>query len=451
MSKLLSVDTIYSAFGDPGRIYPYPAKVDIKVTTQPGSFDNIIVNDLDVSQIMKPRFMTGSVPSVFTDSYDFYVYAEPVFNLSNNPTLDLDEYRVNSTFSGFDIMFAFFNPDETYTLSDHQYVLTIESVPEEIELTEGFSHKDLVGGDDRLITVDHYTGLEWFKLSETDGMSIQEVENDARFSGWRVANNYEAITFMNNIIRFVDSSATLFDSANGAPAVSRSYSTPIDNALIEYLGGPAYGWWYEYSYNQRNNETDGFGGGGYWSNGSVFDWRYDQDKDFSRSGTGVMLVRNGTRPNYIVQTPLYPKEDTFSDAQYSTHNGLTWLKLYHTINMSMQEFLDSDDLKFQGHRLATQSEVQALMSLFAEEQADEAGTSPTGAFPDANRTQWIRDFGRTYPAGGSYYSYGIYDDGSGNIRMAGINEDSALYYYNYPRTGNLTYKSAYEGLFIIKE
>ncbi len=68
MSKLLSVDTIYSAFGDPGRIYPYPAKIDIKVTTEKGTFDNILIKESDVSQVFKPKTISGSIPSDLTDS-----------------------------------------------------------------------------------------------------------------------------------------------------------------------------------------------------------------------------------------------------------------------------------------------------------------------------------------------------------------------------------------------
>tara|TARA_B000000557_G_scaffold229_1_gene212 strand:- start:746 stop:2110 length:1365 start_codon:yes stop_codon:yes gene_type:complete len=454
MSKLLSVDTIYSAFGDPGRIYPYPAKIDIKVTTEKGTFDNILVKESDVSQIFKPKTISGSIPSDLTDSSKYYLYAEPVFTLSIPATVDLDSCSLNFKSSGLDVLFALFEVDSPYTLTDHQYLLTIEEPSTNVELDEGITHRDMIGGGDALITADHYTGLEWLKLSETNGKSIQEIEDDPMFSGWRVANNYEAITFINNIIRSVDPSATLFDSRNGSPAISRSYPTEIDNALREYLGGPAYGWWYEFSRDQPNSEqSEKLGGGGYWSNGSVFDWRYDQDITYSRSDTGVMLVRKGIEPDYIVQTPLYPKETLFSDAQYSTHVGLTWLKLYHTREMSIQEFLDTDRPEFANHRLATQDEVQALLSWFAEEEADYAGNGPTGTFSREKLDLWFRDFGRTQKDGTrGYLGYGSYsaDEGT-SLMMAGPRDYYRYYYFDYRRSGNLAQVYTSDGLFIVKE
>lgn len=59
---------------------------------------------------------------------------------------------------------------------------------------------DLSTFDDGLATLDTETGIEWLDLTQTDGMSITQVESllDSTFAGWRLPTSAEATEMMNN-------------------------------------------------------------------------------------------------------------------------------------------------------------------------------------------------------------------------------------------------------------
>ena len=244
----------------------------------------------------------------------------------------------------------------------------------------------------------------------------------------------------------------MFDTANGAPAVSRSYPTTIDSNIHEYLGGSStysYGWWYEYSSDQPNGLDDPIGGGGLWSNGSVYDWRYDQATDFSRAGTGVMLVRGGTEPNYLVQSPRPPKRDYFLDSDYYDFNGLRWLKIYHSLQISIEDFYASEYL--QGHRLATAQEVKDLITSFVGSEPSSASGGPAGSSNATVVQNFYKAFGRSGVASGYLALARYLDDAGTTVKMAGLRDLSNYYYFDYTRTTNLSATQANDGLFLIKE
>lgn len=458
MSKLLSVDTIYSAFGDPGRIYPYPAEVKAAVSSDAvGDLSFMIESDLILSgKTFAAADLNTNVHKTL-NLEEYSISASVLSNTFSSFTGSLADSTIDTRVDSISISSGYFEADINYPLSDHQVLLTIDTsfvdesdVPEP---TTGFQHVDLVGGGDALITRDNNTGLEWLKVKNTEGMSIHEVENDPQFEGWRVANNFEAIEYLNNIILSVDANATLFEMSNGSPEISRSYPTEINSAIKEYIGGSSstvsYGWWYEYAYNQPTDEPDGFGGGGLWSNGSIYDWRYSHAKDYSRSGTGVMLVRNGVRPDYITQQPKPPNRENFVDADYAIINGLSWLKLYHTKGMSVSSISANEE--FNDHRIATESEVKQLMEYFVGESVSLNNSGPSGSKDAATVDQWYKLMGRSGISSG-YVGYGNFiADANGYLSMAGFRDLSNYYYFGYTRSTNVDAAPSQDGIFLVKE
>lgn len=106
---------------------------------------------------------------------------------------------------------------------------------------------------DSLVALDEDTGIEWLKLSQTDGLSIDQVTArlDGQFAGWRLPTRSEVIALMNNAFpevffdeisgRFTDASVSTnsminFQNMLGKTGTHVSYGQYV-NDEIEEKGG----------------------------------------------------------------------------------------------------------------------------------------------------------------------------------------------------------------------
>jgi hypothetical protein len=144
---------------------------------------------------------------------------------------------------------------------------------------------------DNLAVVDKGTGLEWLNLSQTDGMSISQVDTllSTTFYGWRFPSRNEvniamtsltgvdAITPSDNVtVKYSEEGvqkAIAYEDALGSTGVSRTqasdnthysyghyYDDPTDLGSLIYFGGVTY--YYDNGYmsavyddNVRNNDA----------------------------------------------------------------------------------------------------------------------------------------------------------------------------------------------------
>ncbi len=338
--------------------------------------------------------------------------------------------------------------------SDVLYYKENGSLPTEPDgvQTSGFGHSDWQAGDG-LVTHDYYTGLDWLKMPATVGKSIPDVEAllATTYSGWRIANNWEVISFFNNIIVHADPEFTnLGDPAPGAPAVNNDVTVVVATALREWIGSPdgsvAYGWWYEYASDQPS-VTDGIGGGGVWSNTSLYDWRYDASEQ--RAATGVFLVRNGTKPTYVDQTPPFPRGN-FNASNFYTDpvTGLKWLRLNYTIAVTIDEA--TSDPKYAGLRLVTPEEVEELLFNFFGRSFVISNGTPSGSLSVEERENWQDTFGVTGASRGLGESYGAWLDENGIIRLTDTLNLNDIY-HGYDTGSDTSTARGQDGVFLVQE
>ena len=319
--------------------------------------------------------------------------------------------------------------------------------------TSGFGHGDWKAGDG-LVTHDYYTGLDWLKMPATANKTLETVNNQTAagsvYHGWRVANNYEVISFFNNIIEHTVPGGVQFDPTPGATKVSRGYQDVVDNAFKEWIGtveGAAYGWWYEYASDQPS-VTEGVGGGGFWPvNGEIYDWRYSTSEQ--RSNSGVFLVRNGTKPTYTDQTPPFPRGN-FNPSNFYTDSvtGLKWLRLIYTDSVPIDEA--TSDPKYAGLRLATPAEVDELLFNYFGRSFELKDRAPSESISAAEREAWQDTFGITGTTSAGN-SYGTWIDDTGEIRFSGPRNSSNYMYHGYGVGTDTSTARDQDGVFLVQE
>ncbi len=319
--------------------------------------------------------------------------------------------------------------------------------------TSGFGHSDWQAGDG-LVTSDYYTGLDWLKMPATITKSIPDVEAllATEYSGWRVANNWEVITFFNNIILDTDQTFTdfLFDPTPGLSAYSKAVPPDVREAFKEYIGyvsRAAYGWWYEYASDQPS-VTDGTGSGGLWPDGTVYDWRHAESEQ--HSNYGVFLVRNGTKPTYIDQTPPFPRGN-FNPSNFYTDpvTGLKWLRLIYTDAVPINTA--TSDPKYAGLRLATPEEVEELLFNFFGRSFEITNRAPAGPLSVEELQNWHDTFGITGGSEPDSKSYGTWVDDDGTVRFSGARGNNVNMYHGYIVGSNKSGARDQDGVFLVQE
>lgn len=102
--------------------------------------------------------------------------------------------------------------------------------------TAGFVHQDYKVAGDNKTTLDQSTGLEWLTLSETRGMSINQVlgqlDASGRFNGWRLPTGEEVEALLSSIIPL-----SFNNIAPDAMTVISPAPADYVNAWISWMGG----------------------------------------------------------------------------------------------------------------------------------------------------------------------------------------------------------------------
>lgn len=105
------------------------------------------------------------------------------------------------------------------------------------------ANAELIKGDwisqgDGKAMLDTFTGKEWLSLTETNGLSVDQVLSDSKYNGWRVATSKEVKTLFEGVAERALASGASFATNDKEEVYSVSgYS---DNSwskqLISYLG-----------------------------------------------------------------------------------------------------------------------------------------------------------------------------------------------------------------------
>lgn len=125
---------------------------------------------------------------------------------------------------------------------------------------------NLKENNDGLVTLDTNTGLEWLDITLTMGMSVNQVLNDDRFSGWRVATKEESDNF---VVHYRN--------------LSQGYNLM---SLVGQYGN-------SYSYGLYHLHTSYYSMSGAYNNVSGYNQYGTFNADYSRADFGVWLVSDG--------------------------------------------------------------------------------------------------------------------------------------------------------------
>lgn len=165
----------------------------------------------------------------------------------------------------------------------------------------GLVNSSLYYEGDALITLHEETGLEWLKLTETDGMSynkiVEEISDGGKFEGWRLPSYEEARTYTAEALkvvtgmRFDDTNVTWNGPhINELKALFMTIGTTIGDLNTTSMG--VNGLYYDEGGGVKSISAFRTGNDTY--NGYA---RYDYDsfqrKDVSSSSTGFFLVSDG--------------------------------------------------------------------------------------------------------------------------------------------------------------
>lgn len=166
----------------------------------------------------------------------------------------------------------------------------------------GLINSSLVSEGDALITLHEETGLEWLKLSETDGMSyneiIEAISEGGKYQGWRLPSYAEARAYTAEALKGV--SGITFDTDNvtvSSPHKSelneflKIVGTTIGYVTSNYSSG-VNGLYYDNDGGLKSVSAFRYGTDTY--NGYVrYDYSTAQGKDVSSASTGFLLVSDG--------------------------------------------------------------------------------------------------------------------------------------------------------------
>lgn len=179
-----------------------------------------------------------------------------------------------------------------------------------------------VNGDSRAVLHEE-TGIEWLKLNETNGMSINGVSSllGSTYSGWRLPTRNEVNVLLTTITA-VDS-VTTGTFAMSSPAyynVARSFANIMG---INYVGGNSY-----YSLAFHVNDAPRAGDQQVLMSGLVYDqfnstgilyddYNYSNDLNFSKPFVAVFLVSDGGTTLSSINNPSLNANNPASPANVS--------------------------------------------------------------------------------------------------------------------------------------
>jgi hypothetical protein len=167
---------------------------------------------------------------------------------------------------------------------------------------------------------------------------------------------------------------------------------------------------------------------------------------------GFMTLSGAAHADYIT---LDWQEEGDSRAFLSEETGIEWLKLDETTGYSVSsipsEFGEGGE--FEGWRLATRAEVNALMDDIIDYELNEGTTYANWSSTDVPGIyeEFMSLFGLTHESGNSTYSYGYYANDfattglDGDVLMTGVNstngtrlyEDYEHASYSYTNTSSI--------------
>lgn len=165
--------------------------------------------------------------------------------------------------------------------------LGVLTLPAQAELLNADWHSP----NDRLITQDTETGLEWLDLSQTNGMSIAVVQAhlDTTFAGWRLPSRSEVTGLMNSALG--DEGNTPFKVDQHHAYFGRFERQQLSSVRNQFgdTGGRSYGLY-------LNDQPELGGAEVLWSGIYGDDWAYHNsdfwaDSNSAASGWGVFLVK----------------------------------------------------------------------------------------------------------------------------------------------------------------
>lgn len=175
------------------------------------------------------------------------------------------------------------------------------------------AHADWQAGGDKAITLDSDTGLEWLKLDNTAGLSINNVLSEmgegGLFEDWRLPTSQEVQSLLETVLpEFAwndEATATTYSSANYS-SYQATWNNWLGTVSYTFKGtGSAYNkYWYSYGLHVESDNTVHSTGTYRWHRNAwgsqthstvLYDDRYidGYDFEFSDASTGVYLVSDG--------------------------------------------------------------------------------------------------------------------------------------------------------------
>lgn len=159
----------------------------------------------------------------------------------------------------------------------------------------GFIKGDLNSVGDQLSAVDTETGIEWINLTQTKGMSINQVQGllETTFNGWRLPTRFEVNLAMNHATQLITQ-----DNGSVTYAIGSNEMTGLLNAFGQSRTGSSYGTHGVYL-NDDPNGSPVLSSGGYLKSSTGFGTFWDDDNhssyttSFAYSFLGVFLVSDG--------------------------------------------------------------------------------------------------------------------------------------------------------------
>jgi hypothetical protein len=156
-----------------------------------------------------------------------------------------------------------------------------------------FSHTDWKTSGDELATLHVDTGMEWLKVTETQGMSVDQVLTETQaggaYEGWRLPTSGEIVTLWNDMFE----GSTMLSNPQGTRRDYSLYSA-LPQAWVEFMGMTTSSPIRAYGYGYKTNGQLGFFGVSRASGTTSYWYGYG---DYSTSNTsnltGVFLVSDG--------------------------------------------------------------------------------------------------------------------------------------------------------------
>jgi hypothetical protein len=174
-------------------------------------------------------------------------------------------------------------------------ILALSALVFSLNANADFVQSDWLTENDNRATLHEETGLEWLKIDNTGGYSINDVTSDADFAGWRIPTSSEVQTIMSAVftsINFDEPNKTMHTNGTAAEVdkwfevMGLGIETDISNEPNKIT----------YGYHWDGSQSDVvFSGLRSYSNTYVFDNYASSNYNADRSHAfwGVFLVSDG--------------------------------------------------------------------------------------------------------------------------------------------------------------